>query len=37
MYEKELQEIFKELRDLRELVDILIDDYLKRNPPEDDE
>lgn len=36
MNEKELARILKELEELREMVNILLDDYFKRNPPEDE-
>ena len=36
MERKELEEIKRELEELRELVNILLDDYFKRNPPEEE-
>ena len=36
MERKELEEIKMELKELRELVEILLDDYLERNPPEEE-
>ena len=36
MNEQTLAQILKELEELREEVNILLDDYLKRNPPEEE-
>lgn len=36
MNEQTLAQILKELEELREIVDLLLEDYFKRNPPEEE-
>ena len=36
MCEKELAKILKEIEEIKETLDFLIEDYFKRNPPEEE-